>query len=165
MLAVGAFPPVAPGQEAPSNYRVSFRMVESGTSSKPVTLSYVIAMQSGSRGRINASRRIPFYTSVKGEAKELHTVAVGSIIDCTVDDREANVRLNCSFESGYVAPDQPAMAPPVGFPPHINNRQVSTTTLVGIGPEVRIASLDDPSSGNRLEVYVRVERFNGGIAR
>jgi hypothetical protein len=108
-------------------------------------------LQSGSRGKINASCRIPYYS--KSELKELHTVALGSIIECSVKDADAAVRLDCAFESSYVAPDQPAQQRPVGFPPVVNSRQVQMTAAVPPG------SIDDQSSGNSLTIFVLAERL------
>jgi len=48
---------------------------------------------------------------------------------------------------------------PVGFPPVVNSRQVQTTAVVPLGSEVQIARVDDPSSGNRLTIFVLAERL------
>jgi hypothetical protein len=95
--------------------------------------------------------------------KELHTAALGSIIECDARDAEGGVRLDCSFESSYVETEQPTKPIPIGFLPVVNSRQVHTAVVVPLGPEVEIAQLDDPSSGNRLEIFVAVERFAGPI--
>ena len=146
------FVPAVPAQEKPvSTFRLHIRMLESGAQAEGTTRNYVLVAQSESRGKINASRRLPHYTSSKGEAKELHMVALGSIIECTPEDAEGGVRLDCAFESSYVAPEQPDKQTPIGFLPVINSRQVFVTALIPIGPEVQVARLDDPSSGNRLE--------------
>ena len=76
----------------------------------------------------------------------------------------AGVSLDCAFESSYVAPEQPLEQLPIGFLPIINSRKVSTAAVIPIGPEVQVALLDDPSSGNRLEIFVSAERFAGSIA-
>jgi hypothetical protein len=132
---------------------------ESGPQAEEVTRNYMLVAQSDSLGKINASRRLPHYTSSKGEAKELHTVALGSIIECTPSDQGAAVRLHCAFESSYVAPEQPVEQTPIGFLPVIHSRQVSTTALIPIGREVQVAQLDDPASGKQLEIFVSAERL------
>lgn len=163
-LAAGALAQVTLAQEGSPTYRLRFRLQESGTEVKTATTrNYDLIVQSKSRGKINASRRIPYYTSSKGEAKELHTAAVGSIIECSPEERETGVLLQCAFESGFIAQDQTAQPVPFGFLPLINNRQASTTAFVAIGPEVKLASMDDPSSSNRLEVFVTVERVSGSV--
>ncbi len=152
-------------QEKPApTFRLHFRMHESGPQTEETTRNYVLLLQSESRGKINASRRLPHYTSSKSEAKELHMVALGSIIECTPKDEEAGVRLSCAFESSHVAAEQPREQPPIGFLPVLNMRQVSTTAVVPIGLEVQVANLDDPSTGNRLEIFVSAERFAGPLA-
>jgi hypothetical protein len=163
ILATVTFVPSLDAQEnqAPT-YRLSFRMKESGAA-KATTRNYVLIVQNRSRGKINASRRLPYYTSSKGEAKELHTASLGSIIECTPHETDPGVRLNCDFESSYVAPNQPGGQPPIGFPPVINARQVSTSAFVAIGPEVQIVRLDDPSSNNSLEIFVSIERLYGPV--
>jgi hypothetical protein len=45
----------------------------------------------------------------------------------------------------------------------MNSRQVDTITVVSLWREVRTAELDDPSSENRLEIFVSVERFLGPV--
>ncbi|MGH9627802.1 MAG: hypothetical protein ACRD7E_05620 [Bryobacteraceae bacterium] len=115
-------------------------------------------MQAESKGTLNASYRIPYYTSTKGEAKELHTVALGSIFDCVARDAEDAVRLDCGFESSFVAKRQQSI-PPVGFPPIIQSRQAHTTAVVPLGAEVVMAELDDPTTGNRLQFFIFAERF------
>jgi hypothetical protein len=165
LVVASSFAPVVLAQEnTVSTFRLHFRMLESGVQVEETTRNYVLVVQSESRGKINASRRLPHYTSSKGEAKELHTVAVGSIIECTPKDAEGGVRLDCAFESSYVAPEQPVKQIPIGFLPIINSRQVFTTVLIPIGPEVQIVRLNDPSSGNRLEIFVSAERFAGPVA-
>jgi len=58
------------GQAKPT-YRLDFRMQESGASGSPASSTrYSLLVQNGARGKINASRRIPFYTSLKGDTKE-----------------------------------------------------------------------------------------------
>jgi hypothetical protein len=146
-------------QEKPrSTYRLNFRLEETAAEAARTTRSYALVVQSRSRGKINASRRLPYYTSSKGETKELHTAALGSIIECIADDKDAGVVLDCAIESSYVALDQPSK-PAAGFLPVVNSRQVSTTALLAIGTEVQIVRLDDPSSKNRLEIFVSVERL------
>lgn len=71
--------------------------------------------------------------------------------------------LSCAFESSHVAPEQPVKRPPIEFPV-LNSRQVSWTAMVPIGSEVQVAGFDDPTSGNRLEIFVSVERFAGTVA-
>src|SRR5688572_11042656 len=80
-------------------FRLHFRMHESGVESKATTLNYILVVQSGSRGKINASRRLPYYS--KGETKELHMIALGNIIECNARDAETGVQLDCAFESSY----------------------------------------------------------------
>jgi hypothetical protein len=165
LVIASSFASVVLAQEVQvSTFRLNFRIHESGAQAEGTTQKYVLLVQSGSLGKINASRRVPHYTRSKGDAKELHLVALGSIIECTPQDAEGGVRLNCAFESSHVAPEQPLKQPPIGFLPVLNMRQVSMTAVVPIGPEVLLASLDDPSSGNRLEVFVSAERFAGPIA-
>ena len=140
-------------------FRLLFRMQEQGPGVERPTQEYALVIKSESRGKINASRRLPNYTSSKGGAKELHTVALGSIIDCRVQEADEGVLLDCAIESSAVASEQPAKHVPVGFLPVMNSRQVQTTAVVPLGPEVQIARLDDPTSGSRLEVFVTAERF------
>jgi len=123
------------------------------------TQIYELVVQSRVRGKIDASRRIPVYTGSKGDAKEMHTVALGTIVECTADDRETLVRVDCAFESSYAAREQPPIQTPYGFLPTINSRQASVAALVPIGQEVRVARMDDPSSGNLLEIFLSAERF------
>ncbi|MFN0101724.1 MAG: hypothetical protein ACKV2U_06490 [Bryobacteraceae bacterium] len=164
-LAIAAtFASLVSAQDRPvSTFRLHFRIQESPVEANGTARIYVLAMESKSRGKINATRRLPYYTSSKGEAKELHTVALGSIIECKAEDGEGGVRLDCAFESSYVAPEQPRRQVSIGFPPVINSRQINATALVPIGREVQITRLDDPSSGNRLEIFVKAERFAGPI--
>jgi hypothetical protein len=151
----------APAQDkAATTYRLHFRFRESGPGTKETTKDYFLAVQTKSRGKINASRRVPYYTSSKGEAKELHTAALGSIIECMPDDSAAGLRLDCAFESSYVVPGQPAQQTLAGFLPLINSRQVSTVAVIPVGTEVQVALLDDPASGNRLEILVSAERLS-----
>jgi len=58
-----------------------------------------------------------------------------------------------------VAPGQQAAKIPTGFLPVIHSRQVSSTAVIALGPSVMIAGIDDPASGNRLEILVSAERF------
>ena len=133
-------------------------MVEAGARDSPESQTYTLLLQSGSRGKVNASRRIPNYTSTNGEAKELHTVSLGSIIECRAAEAAPGVSLDCAFESSYVEPGQPERVSPPGFLPVMNSRQVETRAVVPLGREVQFAQLDDPTSGNRLEIFVTAER-------
>ena len=147
------------GQEKPT-FRLDFRIQEAGTAGTPAnTTRYSLIVQNGARGKINASRRIPYYTNSKGEAKELHTAALGSIIECTPEQTEGALRLACAVESSFVEPGQTGRPIPLGFLPVVTSRQVSTTAAVVFGTEVQLASLDDPGSRNRVEVFVKAERI------
>jgi hypothetical protein len=138
-------------------------MLESSPQSTPKESKYTLLLQAESKGTLNASHRFPYYTSTKGEAKELHTVALGSIFDCVARDAEGAVRLDCGFESSFVSRRQQSI-PPVGFPPLIQSRQARTSALVPFGAEVVMAELDDPTTGNRLQFFVSAERFSASVA-
>ena len=164
LAIASSFACVALAQDKPAvTFRLHFRMHESGAKAEETTRHYVLALQSESSGKMNASRRLPFHTSSKGEAKELHTQALGSIIECDARDAARGVRLNCAFESSYVEAEQAATPTPIGFLPVTHSRQVHTTVVVPLGTEAQIAQLDDPSSGNRLEIFVSAERFAGPV--
>jgi hypothetical protein len=141
-------------------YRLNFQLRDSPSETKQTVRNYSVIVQSRSRAKINASRRLPYYTSSKNEAKEVHAAAIGSIIECTPDERDAGVVLNCAFESSHVAAAQPTKQPPVGLLPVVNSRQVSTTARIPFGVQVQIATLDDPSNATRTEIFVTVERLN-----
>ena len=147
---------------APSTYRLKFRVTEARPEAKDKaesTKHFQMIVQSRSRGKINASRRLPHYTSSKSEARELHLAALGSMLECIPEDRENGVRLDCSFESSFVAPDQEGKPVAHGFLPVVHSRQMSSTAVVPVGAEVLFASFDDPASGNRLEIFVLAERL------
>ncbi len=151
----------------PSTYRLHFRVAESQPEAKADTGStknFQLIVQSRSRGKINDSRRLPHYTSSKSEARELHLAEMGSILECVPEDRENGVRLDCSFESSFVAPDQEGKPIAVGFLPIVHSRQMSSTAVVPLGVEVLFASFDDPASGNRLEFYVEAKRLTATSA-
>ena len=154
-------------QEKPApTYRLQFRLQEtrpSATRTAPATRNYLLLLQGKSRGKINASRRLPYYTSTKGDAKELHTAALGTIIECSAADREGGVQLDCAFESSFVAREQPAPLPPIEFLPVMISRQVTAAAVVPIGKEVRFAGIDDPNTNSRLEIFLSAERFDGPV--
>jgi hypothetical protein len=162
ILALVLAPLLVAADPSPSTYRLQIRVKESKPNAQEITgspIHFQMVVQSRSRGKINASRRLPHYSASKNEAKELHLAALGNILECSPEDREQGVQLSCSFESSYVAPDQLGKPVAVGFLPVVHSRQVSTTLLVPLGTEVRFASFDDSSSGNRLEVFVLAERL------
>jgi hypothetical protein len=141
---------------AEDTYRLRFRMEQSTASgAKADARSYILLLQNKTRGSIDATRRIPYYNG-----KELHTVAVGNLIECTANSEDTGVRLDCNLESSFVAPDQPASAQPF---PVIRSRRIKTNALAPIAREFRIARLDDPATGTPLEVFVLAERFTGPI--
>lgn len=144
---------------AEDTYLLRFRMEQSNPAS---ARSYVMLLQNKTRGSIDATRRIPYYTNPKGDAKEFHTVAIGNLIECSANGEEAGVRLDCNLESSYVTATQPVPPLPPGFPPVIKSRRVRANALAPIGREFRIARLEEPTSGNPLEIFALVERFNGG---
>jgi hypothetical protein len=145
--------------KTPGQYRVQIRMRESNPLSAPKESTYTLLLQAESKGTLNASYRIPYYSSKKGEAKELHTVALGSIFDCVARDAEGGVRLDCGFESSFVSRRWQS-APPIGFPPMIQSRQAHTTAVVPFGSELAMAELDDPTTGSRLQFFIFAERFS-----
>ena len=157
-IALLSLPASAQDKPAPTSYRLHFRIQESQAAAKPADSVYDLIVQSRSHGKINASLRIPYYSGSKGDAKEVHTVALGTIIECNAQEQDAGVQLNCSFESSFATPAQMADARAAGFPPVMNSRQVSTTAWFPLGPEIRIAGLDDPTTKNRLEIFVTAVR-------
>ena len=71
LLLVFTLESAAPAQDkASSTYRLHFRFRGSGLNTKEVTRDYKLVVQARSRGKINASRRVPYCTSSKGDAKE-----------------------------------------------------------------------------------------------
>jgi hypothetical protein len=162
LLALAAFTPQLHSQDPlPTTYRLQFRFKEvSGT--VETSRNYTLMLQSKTRGKINASTRVPFFTSSKGDNREVHTAALGSIIECNVEDRDSMLALDCSFESSFAAPKQPATATPSGFLPVVHSRQATVRAHIPLAQEVRLAAMDDPSSGNRLEIFVVAERALAG---
>ncbi|MBL8221975.1 MAG: hypothetical protein JNL62_22245 [Bryobacterales bacterium] len=134
-------------------------MQETGPDAETATRQYVLMAQSNTRAKINASQRLPYYTSGKGETKEVHTAALGSIIECIPQEKGSAVRLDCSLESSHVAATQPSRQPPVGFLPVVIARQASVTAMIPIGQEVPLVRMDDPTSNNRLDIFVSIERL------
>jgi len=160
ILAAALLLPSAGAQEkSPPTYRLSFRIQETGSDPQPTTRHYALMAQSNTRAKVNASQRLPYYTSGKGEAKEVHTAALGSIIECIPQEKGSAVRLDCSFESSHVAASQPVRQPPIGFPPVVIARQASVTAMIPIGQEVPLVRMDDPTSNNRLDIFVSIERL------
>src|SRR5258706_12525748 len=85
------------GQTKPApQFRIQSRMRESSKQFAPKDSIYTLLFQAESKGTINSSYRIPSSPSTKGEAKELHTFALGSIFDCVGQDAEGGVRLACA---------------------------------------------------------------------
>lgn len=149
-----------PAQEnAPPTYRLSFRMQETGLDPQPTIRHYVLLAQSNTRAKINASQRLPYYTSGKGETKEVHTAALGSIFECIPQEKGSAVRLDCSLESSHVSPTQPVKQQPIGFLPVVVARQASVTATVPVGQEVPLVRIDDPTSNSRLDIFVSIEKL------
>ncbi len=150
-------------QEGLISYRLHFSISETGQDGKTATRRYGVLAGNRSRAKINASRRIPYYSSQSAStrrvAKEVHTAALGTIIECTPREDGSGVQLDCTFETSFAVPNQPAH--PVGFLPVAISRQVSTNVLVEPGREQQIALLDDPANNTRVEIAVMVERLPG----
>lgn len=151
--------PLVAQDDSPSTYRLQVRIHEPGAESSPESQTHILLVQAGSLSKLNASRRLPHYTARKGEVMELHTIALGSIVECKATDTEAGVDLDCAVESSYVEPGQEEARVPLGFLPAINSRQIEARAVVPLGREVHFAQLDDPTSGNRLEIFVKAERL------
>lgn len=144
-----------------AQYRLDIRMLESGPAQTPPKQStYMMVLQAGSRATLNASSRVAYYSAAKNGAKEVHTVALGTIFECSANEAEAGVRLDCAFESSF-ASKQAQSSAVSGFPA-IQSRQARTTAVVPFDAESVVAELDDPTTGNRLQFYVTAKRFAGG---
>ena len=156
-----------PAQEKlPPTFRLHFRMTETTVASpkaSSTTGNYSMVLQGRARGKINASRRLPYTIPGKGEGRELHTVALGTIIECTASDSEGGVRIDCAFESSFVARDQPAGPVPAPVLPVMHSRQVTVSALVPLVQEVQVATLDDPATHSRIEIFVSADRFEGPL--
>lgn len=150
-------------QEGLISYRLHFNISETGQDGKTATRRYGVLAGNKSRAKVNATRRIPYYSSqsanLKRDAKQVQTATLGTIIECTPREDGSGVQLDCTFESSFAAPNQPAH--PVGFLPVTISRQVSTNVLVDPGREQQIALVDDPASNTRVEISVMVERLPG----
>lgn len=158
LLAVLGCGSSAFGQEISSSvYELRFRLNEIDAATGPASRLYSMVVESGSAGKINAGRRVPFYSASQGGANEQHTAALGNIFECEVAETDWGVRLDCAFESSYVEPGQSEEPQPVGMLPLTHSRQVHTTAVVPLGREIRLAMLDDPASGNRLEIFIELE--------
>lgn len=152
-------PSVRAQEKSPPTYRLTFRMQETGLDPQPAIRHYVLLAQSNTRAKINASQRLPYYTSGKGETKEVHTAAVGSIFECIPQERGASVRLDCSLESSHISPTQPLKQQSIGILPVVVARQASVTATVPIGEEVILVRMDDPTSNSRLDIFVSIEKL------
>lgn len=158
LVFAGLLAPSAPAQENPAGYRLSFRLDEAGPETK-TSKTFSMVVQSRARAKINASRRIPYYTSSKKKSVDLHTAAIGTIIDCGAFENGAGVRLDCSFESSFVEPGQSGRTIPTGFLPVMNSRQFFTNATVATGSDVQLASFEDPVNESRIDIYVKVEKM------
>jgi hypothetical protein len=146
-------------QKDPAQYRLQIRMRETRAQSMPKDSAYSLLLQDGGKGSVNASYRVPYYSSSKGEVKELHTVALGAIFECSAREADGGVRLDCAFESSFVSP-KAAGAPPVGFPPLVQSRQAHVAAVIALGAETSVAELDDPTTGGRVQFFIAPQRVN-----
>jgi hypothetical protein len=135
-------------------------MRETSPKSTPKDSTYSLLLQVETKGTLNASYRIPYYSSTKGDAKELHTVALGSIFDCVAREAGVGVSLECGFESSF-ASTRPQPHLPTGFPPTIQSRKVHATAVLPFGIEIAMAELHDPTTGSQLQFLVSVEQLSG----
>jgi hypothetical protein len=157
VICLSFAPLVAAQTKVPPQYRIEIRVRESSREAAAKESRYTLLVQSESKGALNASYRVPFYSSTKGEAKELHTVALGNIFECSAHGAEGGVRLDCAFESSFISKRQTS-PPPVGFPPLIQSRTAHTTAVLPLGKELPMAAMDDPTTGNRLEFFVSAQQ-------
>jgi hypothetical protein len=117
---------------------------------------YSLMLTRGAPSKLNTGLRVPYFM----KEKEVHTVvATGTVIECRGSDKGAVLLgLECGFESNAMPPRQPR--PAAGLLPLINTRSIHVTTVVRVGKEYKLAALDDPVTGGRLEIFVTARPVN-----
>ena len=146
----------AQSKTAPT-YRLDFTVTERGERSTTAR-QYMMLVESGHKGKINTSLRVPTYLA--NSNKEVHTLAVGEILECSVAEVEAGISLDCGFEVSGIAPVQPTRSRDSWFPPVMRSSQVFTTVILPLDKATTLAFLDDPVTNKRVEVNVTARRFS-----
>jgi len=142
-------------------FRLSVELVETAdaqTSSAQTTRrGYDMLSESNSRAKINASVRVPYFSGPP-EQPQVHTFAIGSIVECTPRDLDRGVHVNCSIESSYLAPPRAGQAN--GLPPQFHSRQMQASAQIPLAERVLLTAFDDPASQHHIDVYITVRKVS-----
>lgn len=142
---------------SPSLYRLDIAFHETGGREATTDQRYMLLLETGAAGKINTGWRLPYY----GPKAEMHTIDLGTILECTPYDAEAAVRLDCSFESSAAAPaGRPEPRPKTReLPPVLHTRQARVDAVIPLDRPTPLASLDDPATRHRLEIMITARKM------
>ncbi|MEO8029041.1 MAG: hypothetical protein ABI823_21350 [Bryobacteraceae bacterium] len=160
LLLVCAALLAAQDRSAATVYRLNIELVEQAdaqtSASQTIHRVYEMISEANSAAKINASVRVPYWSGPVDQP-QLHTVALGSIVECTPRDAEHGVRVDCAIESSYLAPEgnRPGGQ---GLPPQMHSRQLRSAATIPFSERVLLSAFDDPASQHHVDIYVTARK-------
>jgi len=156
-----AFTAIAQDRPPIPLYRLNVEIVEQSDpqTSAPQTMrrNYEMLVEANTLGKINASLRVP-YVSGRPDEPQVHTVALGSIIECTPREAERGVRVDCAIESSSVFAPQHRSEMAAGLPPQMQSRQIRAAATIPLEQRVLLSAFDDPVTQHHLDVFLTARR-------
>lgn len=159
---------IASGQEGPT-YRVDLNMRDAGDASAKEGRHYMVLVESGTKGYFRVGSKIPYATGSFQPgvastnvsplvATQFNYVDVGVSIECFVREVSGKFDLKADIELSTVKkPDGPPPHPPN---PIIGSVRVSFNGKMTAGTPTKVASINDPATGQKFDVEATVTRMD-----
>jgi len=108
-----------------------------------------------SRGSIRSGAKVPYATGTTGTAVTQWNYAdVGVNIDCRLYEKDGRLMMNSSFDLSSIAPTTQS-----GPGPTVNQVRTETGTVVTLGKEMTLLTIDDPQIQRKLRVDALVTQI------
>lgn len=142
MVGATVMPAQPPARRA---FRLEFQVTDAESATAISTRKYSLVGDSGKFVRLRAGAKVPYQTG-----GGTNYVDVGTNFDCKIEDYETAVKMECSLEISGAGS---------GSPPRIQSHRVEVSAPVPVDKATKLAEIDDPVTGRRIEITVTPRRL------
>jgi hypothetical protein len=139
-----------PPNPSPTPFQVEYTIRDANDQAAKTGRHYILQIDNlNSRGTIRSGAKVPYSTGTAWNYAD-----VGVNIDCRLYEKDGRLMMNSSFELSSIAAN-----PGSGGGPTVNQVRNETGTVVTLGKEMALLTIDDPLIQRKLRVDAVVSQL------
>jgi hypothetical protein len=134
---------------SPTPFQVEYTIHDANDSASKNGRHYVLQIDNlNSRGTIRSGAKVPYTTGAQWNYAD-----IGVNIDCRLYERDGRLMMNSSFDLSSIASSAQS-----GANPTVNQVRTETSTVVTLGKQMTLLTIDDPQIQRKLQVDTLVSQ-------